>query len=180
MQPTLLLLQALEFAAAKHRDQRRKGRGASPYINHPIEVARALADIGTVTDPEILAAAILHDTVEDTQTTPEELAQRFGARVRSLVEEMTDDKKLSKAEQRRLQIVHAPTLSPGARLVKLGDKLCNVRDVIHDPPPTWDPDRRRAYLAWAKEVVDQIRGTNAALEEAFDKVIAEGMAVLGG
>jgi guanosine-3',5'-bis(diphosphate) 3'-pyrophosphohydrolase len=179
MQPTLLLLQALEFAAAKHRDQRRKGRGASPYINHPIEVARALADIGGVTDPEILAAAILHDTVEDTQTTPDELEQRFGARIRSLVEEMTDDKRISQPERKRLQIVHAPTLSPGARLVKLGDKLCNVKDVIHDPPPHWDPERRRAYLAWAKEVVDQIRGTNPALEQAFDKVMAEGMAVLG-
>jgi len=179
MQPTLLLLQALEFAAAKHRDQRRKGRGASPYINHPIEVARALADIGGVTDAEILAAAVLHDTVEDTQTTPEELEQRFGARIRSLVEEMTDDKRVSQPERKRLQIVHAPTLSPGARLVKLGDKLCNVTDVIHDPPPNWDPERRRAYLAWAKEVVDQIRGTNAALEHAFDKRFAEGMAVLG-
>jgi guanosine-3',5'-bis(diphosphate) 3'-pyrophosphohydrolase len=179
MQPTLLLLRALEFAAAKHRDQRRKGRGASPYINHPIEVARALADVGGVTDPEILSAAILHDTVEDTQTTPAELEERFGARVRSLVEEVTDDKKLTKAEQRRLQIVHAPTLSPGARLIKLGDKLCNVRDVIHDPPPSWDPVRRREYLAWAAEVVSQIRGANEPLERAFDKVLAEGMSVLG-
>jgi guanosine-3',5'-bis(diphosphate) 3'-pyrophosphohydrolase len=180
MEPTLLLLRALEFAAAKHRDQRRKGRGASPYINHPIEVARALADVGGVSDPEILSAAILHDTVEDTQTTPAELEERFGARIRSLVEEMTDDKKLSQPERKRLQIVHAPTLSPGARLIKLGDKLCNVRDVIHDPPPSWDPVRRKAYLNWAGEVVDQIRGTNPALESAFDKVLTEGMAVLGG
>jgi guanosine-3',5'-bis(diphosphate) 3'-pyrophosphohydrolase len=180
MEPTLLLLRALEFAAAKHRDQRRKGRGASPYINHPIEVARALADVGGVTDPEILSAAILHDTVEDTQTTPEELEAAFGARIRSLVEEMTDDKRISQPERKRLQIVHAPTLSPGARLIKLGDKLCNVRDVIHDPPPSWDPVRRKAYLNWAAEVVSQIRGANGPLEQAFDKVLAEGMAVLGG
>lgn len=180
MEPTTALLKALEFAAAKHRDQRRKGRGASPYINHPLEVARALAEIGGVTDPEILSAAILHDTVEDTQTTPAELQEIFGARVRSLVEEVTDDKKLTRVEQRRLQIVHAPTLSPGARLIKLGDKLCNAHDVIHDPPPNWDPDRRREYLAWAAEVVNQIRGTNAALEETFTKVLAEGLAVLGG
>lgn len=180
MEPTTALLKALEFAAAKHRDQRRKGRGASPYINHPIEVARALAEIGGVSDPDILTAAILHDTVEDTQTTPAELQEIFGARVRSLVEEVTDDKKLTRAEQRRLQIVHAPTLSPGARLIKLGDKLCNVHDVIHDPPPSWDPNRRREYLAWAAEVVSQIRGTNTALEETFTKVLAEGLAVLGG
>jgi len=179
MEPTTALLKALEFAAAKHRDQRRKGRGASPYINHPIEVARALAEIGGVSDPDILVAAILHDTVEDTQTSPAELQEIFGARVRSLVEEVTDDKKLTRAEQRRLQIVHAPTLSPGARLIKLGDKLCNVHDVIHDPPPSWDPVRRREYLAWAAEVVSQIRGTNPALEETFTKVLAEGMAVLG-
>jgi len=180
MEPTLLLLRALELAAAKHRDQRRKGRGTSPYINHPIQVASALADVGGVTDPEILSAAILHDTVEDTQTTPEELEQAFGARIRSLVEEMTDDKSLSQPQRKKLQIVHAPTLSPGARLIKLGDKLCNVRDVIHDPPPSWDPVRRRAYLEWARDVVDQIRGANTRLEAEFDKVLAEGMAVLGG
>ena len=180
MQPTTLLLRALEFAAAKHRDQRRKGRGASPYINHPIEVARALAEIGGITDPEILAAAILHDTVEDTQTAPDEIEEVFGRRVRTLVEEVTDDKKLSRAEQRRLQIVHAPTLSPGARLIKLGDKLCNVHDVLHDPPPSWDPVRRREYVAWAREVVSQIRGTNAALEETFDKLLQESAAVLDG
>ena len=179
MEPTALLLSALEFAAATHRDQRRKGRGASPYINHPIAVARALAQIGGITDPEILAAAILHDTVEDTQTTPAEIEEVFGRRVRTLVEEVTDDKKLSRAEQRRLQIVHAPTLSPGARLIKLGDKLCNVHDVIHDPPPSWDPVRRREYIAWATEVVTQIRGTNSALEETFDKLLAESSAVLG-
>jgi GTP diphosphokinase / guanosine-3',5'-bis(diphosphate) 3'-diphosphatase len=178
MQPTTLLLRALEFAAAKHRDQRRKGRGASPYINHPIEVARALAELGGVTDPEILAAAILHDTVEDTKTAPEELEEVFGARIRSLVEEMTDDKSVSQPERKRLQIVHAPALSPGARLIKLGDKLCNVHDVIHDPPPSWDPVRRRAYLAWAKEVVDQIRGTNPELEATFDRLMSEGEASL--
>jgi len=180
MEPTALLLSALEFAAAKHRDQRRKGRGASPYINHPIEVARALAQIGGVTDAEILSAAILHDTVEDTQTSPAEIEEVFGARIRSLVEEVTDDKGLSQPERKRLQIVHAPTLSPGAKLIKLGDKLCNVHDVIHDPPPSWDPERRRAYLAWAREVVDQIRGTNVELESTFDRLLAEGLAVLGG
>ena len=180
MEPTSALLKALEFAAAKHRDQRRKGRGSSPYINHSIEVARALAEIGGVTDPEILSAAILHDTVEDTQTTPEELDEVFGARIRSLVKEMTDDKSITSALRKQLQIVHAPALSPGARLIKLGDKLCNVHDVIHDPPASWDPVRRRAYLAWARAVVDQIRGTNAALEDAFDKLLAEGLAVLSG
>ena len=142
-------------------------------------MARALAEIGGITDPEILAAAILHDTVEDTQTAPDEIEEVFGRRVRTLVEEVTDDKKLTRAEQRRLQIVHAPTLSPGARLIKLGDKLCNVHDVIHDPPPSWDPVRRREYVAWAKEVVSQIRGTNAALEETFDKLMQESAAALG-
>ncbi|HVX87624.1 MAG TPA: hypothetical protein VG940_01765, partial [Gemmatimonadales bacterium] len=115
-----------------------------------------------------------------TQTAPDEIEEVFGRRVRTLVEEVTDDKKLSRAEQRRLQIVHAPTLSPGARLIKLGDKLCNVHDVIHDPPPSWDPVRRREYVAWAKEVVSQIRGTNAALEETFDKLMQESAAALGG
>lgn len=175
-----LILRALAFAATKHREQRRKGRGASPYINHPIEVARTLAEVGGVTDAEILAAAVLHDTLEDTEATAAELEREFGARIRSLVEEVSDDKALSQPERKRLQIVHAPTLSPGARLVKLGDKIANVRDVTHDPPPSWDPARRRAYLNWAREVVDQIRGSNAALEALFDQMVREGMAALDG
>ena len=127
------LLTSLHFAADKHRDQRRKSQEACPYINHPIEVAEILSRVGGVTDLATLQAAILHDTIEDTQTTSEELEARFGAEVRRLVDEVSDDQRLPKAERKRLQIEHAPYLSPKAKLIKIADKISNVRDVTHSP-----------------------------------------------
>ena len=166
---TTLLLDALRFAAAKHRDQRRKGRDASPFINHPIDVAHLLATVGGVTDVEILVAAVLHDTVEDTRTTPAEIEENFGAAVRLLVEEMTDDKNLSKAERKRLQIVKAPHISPRAKLIKIADKICNVRDIAASPPVDWSVDRRAEYFDWAERVVDGVRGSSEMLEAYFDE-----------
>ena len=163
-----LLLKALAFAAHKHRDQRRKDAQASPYINHPIALADLLVNEGGVTDVEVLCAALLHDTVEDTATTPQELAEAFGSRVAGIVAEVTDDKKLPKAERKRLQIEHAAGLSPEAKLVKLSDKICNLRDVAHRPPAHWDLARRREYFEWAKKVVDGVRGAHPRLEAAFD------------
>jgi guanosine-3',5'-bis(diphosphate) 3'-pyrophosphohydrolase len=163
-----LLLRALSFAATKHRDQRRKDKDASPYINHPIEVARAIANDGGVLEPKVLAAALLHDTIEDTQTTREELVGGFGEEIAAIVSEVTDDKSLPKAERKRLQVQHAATLSHAAKLVKLGDKISNLCDVAAAPPVDWSLERRQQYFDWAKEVVDQLRGTNAGLERAFD------------
>ena len=169
---------ALCFAADKHRDQRRKGEGGSPYINHPIEVAELLVRVGGVTDPALLQAAILHDTIEDTETTAEELAAKFGPAVRRLVEEVTDDKSLPKAERKRLQVAHGPGLSKAARQIKIADKICNVRDVSHQPPRDWPIERRVEYLAWAERVVAACRGVNARLEQEFDDVLAEGRRIL--
>ena len=163
-----LLLKALAFAAHKHRDQRRKDPEASPYINHPIALADVLVNEGGVTDFEVLCAALLHDTVEDTATTPEELAEAFGARIAGIVAEVTDDTRLPKAERKRLQVEHARRLSPQARLVKLADKICNLRDVALRPPASWDLARRREYFDWAKQVVDGLRGVHPTLEGAFD------------
>jgi len=167
-----LLLKALAFAAHKHRDQRRKDAEASPYINHPIELADVLVKEGGITDVEVLCAALLHDTVEDTDTTPEELTDAFGSRIARIVAEVTDDKRLPKDERKRLQIEHAPSLSHEAKLVKLADKLCNLRDVAERPPAKWDLARRREYYDWAKRVVDGMRGTHARLEAAFDAAYA--------
>jgi GTP diphosphokinase / guanosine-3',5'-bis(diphosphate) 3'-diphosphatase len=165
-----LLLKALAFAAHKHRDQRRKDAEASPYINHPIALADVLVNEGGVTDIEVLCAALLHDTVEDTATTLEELAAVFNPRIARIVAEVTDDQNLPKAERKRLQVAHAGALSPQARLVKLADKICNLRDVAERAPPSWDLARRREYFDWAKRVVDGLRGTHATLEAAFDAV----------
>jgi guanosine-3',5'-bis(diphosphate) 3'-pyrophosphohydrolase len=163
-----LLLKALAFAAHKHRDQRRKDPAASPYINHPIALADVLMNEGGVTDVEVLCAALLHDTVEDTATTPQELKDIFGPRIARIVAEVTDDKALGKAERKRLQVEHAGKLSPEAKLVKLADKICNLRDVAERPPVAWDLARRREYFDWAKRVVDGLRGAHPRLEAAFD------------
>ena len=171
-----LLLRALSFAAHKHRDQRRKDAEASPYINHPIALAEVLAGEGGVGDIDVLAAALLHDTIEDTATTFEELVEHFGGRIAGMVAEVTDDKNLPKAERKRLQIVHASGISPGAKLVKLADKICNLRDVAERPPATWDLQRRREYFEWAKQVIDGLRGAPGEsmrkLETAFDTAYA--------
>jgi guanosine-3',5'-bis(diphosphate) 3'-pyrophosphohydrolase len=167
-----LLLRALSFAAHKHRDQRRKDAEASPYINHPIALAEVLAAEGGVGDIEVLAAALLHDTIEDTATTFEELVEHFGGRIAAMVGEVTDDQKLPKAERKRLQIVHAAGLSAGAKLVKLADKICNLRDVAERPPAKWDLQRRQEYFEWAKQVIDGLRGAHPRLEAAFDAAYA--------
>jgi guanosine-3',5'-bis(diphosphate) 3'-pyrophosphohydrolase len=163
-----IVLEALAFAAHKHRDQRRKDAAASPYINHPIALANVLVREGAVSEPEVVAAALLHDTLEDTQTSPGELRTAFGERVARVVEEVTDDKSLPKAERKRLQIEHAAAISRAAKLVKLADKICNLRDMAAHPPASWDLVRRREYFDWAKAVIDRLRGVHPGLEAAFD------------
>ncbi len=172
------LLKAIRFAAEKHRNQRRKDNDHSPYINHPIQVAETLWEVGGVRDPSTLVAAVLHDTLEDTETSPDEIRQRFGQEVLGLVLEVSDDKRLPKAERKRLQIVHAPHISPRAKNIKLADKICNIRDLIDTPPADWPVRRQREYLRWAEKVVAGLRGANPALEGLFDKELARGKSSL--
>lgn len=166
--PIQVLIQAVAFAADKHRDQRRKDKDASPYINHPIALANVLANEAGRTEVEVLCAAILHDTIEDTKTTAAELATHFGPRVRDMVLEVTDKKVLTKVERKQLQIDHSPHLSDGAKLIKLADKICNLRDVSDSPPASWSLERRQEYFEWAKKVIDGLRGIDAGLEGIFD------------
>ena len=172
-----IVLRAAAFAAHKHRDQRRKGVAATPYINHPIAVANVLASEAGVTDPVILAAALLHDTIEDTETSQPELVAEFGPAIGAVVAEVTDDKRLLKAERKRLQIEHAAHISYEAKLVKMADKICNVRDMI-TAPPDWPIERKRQYFEWAGRVVDQMRGTHAKLEALFDSALIQGQKLL--
>jgi len=168
-----LLLRALSFASVKHRNQRRKDAESSPYINHPIAVASVLSAECAVADGQLLVAAILHDTVEDTETTFDELTEHFGAAVTELVRELTDDKSLPKEERKRLQIEHAHSASPGAKQLKIADKICNIRDILANPPAGWSLQRRREYLEWASRVVDACRGVNPCLERAFDAALSQ-------
>jgi len=167
-----LLLKALAFAAHKHRQQRRKNVEASPYINHPIALANILCNEAHVTDVSVICAALLHDTVEDTETTEAELAAEFGTLIAGIVMDVTDDKSLGKAERKEQQVEHAAQICDEAKLVKLADKVSNLRDVAHDPPANWDLQRRRDYFDWAKRVIDRLRGVHAPLEAIFDREYA--------
>lgn len=162
-------LEVLAFSAHKHRAQRRKDRHASAYINHPIALARVLHNEGSITDPATLCAAILHDTIEDTKTRRTELARAFGAPITRVVMEVTDNKRLRKHTRKRLQVEHAPHLSTRAKLVKLADKICNLRDIRLNPPVGWSRRKKREYFDWAKRVVDGLRGVHPGLERAFDR-----------
>ena len=166
---TKQLITALAFAADKHKNQRRKDADASPYINHPIALANLLLNEAGVEDQRVLIAAVLHDTIEDTDTTEQELVRHFGKDVADIVLEVTDDKALPKAERKRLQIEHAAHISRRAKLVKLADKICNLRDITASPPAGWSVDRKREYFDWAKSVVDELRGVHPGLEHLFDK-----------
>ena len=172
----LLVLRAADFAAQRHQGQRRKGRTKRPYIGHCMEVALMIADIAKSDDPTIISAAILHDVIEDTDTTREELSEAFGERVADFVSQVTDDKSLPKDERKKLQVEHAPHLSPAAKLIKLADKISNVREIASDPPKGWSRKRQEKYFKWAKKVVDALGRVNPELEKLFDATVTEALA----
>ena len=166
------IVKSTQFAAEKHKNQRRKDADASPYINHPIALANVLANEGGVVDATVLCAAVLHDTIEDTETTADELRQLFGDKVTSIVLEVTDDKSLAKEVRKEEQVRHAPHISTEAKLVKLADKICNLRDILASPPADWSAERKQAYFDWAARVVAGLRGVHPGLEALFDGLLA--------
>lgn len=176
---TGLLLKALRFAAEKHNHQRRKDAKASPYINHPIQVAEILWRVGDVRDTTLLVASLLHDTIEDTGTTPDEIKANFGEDVLALVLEVTDDKSLPKEVRKELQVEHAPHKTRNAKLLKLADKISNVQDIITSPPRDWSLERKQEYLLWTEKVVAGLRGVNEKLEMQYDGLLTNGKASLG-
>jgi guanosine-3',5'-bis(diphosphate) 3'-pyrophosphohydrolase len=167
-----LVSEAAELAARRHNGQRRKGRGEEPYINHLAEVANMLCAVTNGEDAELVAAAWLHDTVEDSDTTYDELAQRFGLRVAGLVVECTDDMSLPKSERRQRQIADTPKKSHAARLIKIADKISNIRARIFADPSGEQREELADYVAWAEQVVAGCRGGNATLDALFDEAVA--------
>jgi len=166
-----LVSEAADLAARRHSGMQRKGRGNEPYINHLAEVANLLSIATEGADAELVAAGWLHDTIEDTETTHRELAEKFGERVAALVVEVTDDMTLPKDERRRRQVVEAPTKSPGAKLIKIADKISNIRARILPRPNQDERDDLIDYLAWAEKVVQGCRGVNAVLDRTFDETV---------
>jgi guanosine-3',5'-bis(diphosphate) 3'-pyrophosphohydrolase len=165
----LLIARAWNFSAERHAKQKRKGDAQEPYVNHLAEVAELVATATEGRDANLVAAAVLHDTVEDTATLPGELASIFNADVAGLVAEVTDDKRLDKAERKKLQVEHAAAISPRAKILKLADKTSNLRSLVKSPPAGWSLERRRDYLAWANAVAQGLRGANSWLEARFDE-----------
>ena len=165
-------VKAVAFAADKHRNQRRKDADASPYINHPIALANVLANEGGVDDATVLCAAVLHDTIEDTETTADEIRALFGPKVAAVVLEVTDDKSLEKQVRKQRQVEHAPHISTEAKLVKLADKISNLRDILASPPADWSAERKQTYFEWATRVVARLRGVHPGLESVFDGLYA--------
>lgn len=165
-----VLMMAANFAAKKHMNQRRKNALDEPYINHPLSLAALLSNEldGLHVDTCVLVAAILHDTIEDTNTTREEISALFGHKVLQIVLEVSDDKSLPKMTRKRLQIEHAKSLTYEARIVKLADKICNLRDMSISPIAVMSNEKIVEYFDWSKAVIDEIRGTHAILEMLFD------------
>lgn len=169
------IIQATHFAARKHSGQTRKNADASPYINHPVEVAFHLSAVGNVEDEDILVAALLHDTIEDTETSREEIVSLFGEAVASLVCECTDDKSLPKLERKHLQIENAPKKSAGAKVIKIADKTCNLRSILSDPPVDWSIQRQYEYFLWAEKVVNGLLGVNQELDNEVTHLLQKGL-----
>jgi len=166
--PTILLMKAAHFAAIKHTDQRRKGERQEPYFNHLSDVAQILAEHTNGEDPILVAAGLLHDSLEDTDTTYDELVNEFGVEIADLVREVTDDKSLPKPERKRLQISNAPHKSPRAKMIKIADKISNIKTIKTSPPADWSEERKQEYFKWAKQVVDGCKGIKASLDKTFD------------
>jgi guanosine-3',5'-bis(diphosphate) 3'-pyrophosphohydrolase len=167
------VLRAADAAARWHVNQRRKGAAQEPYVTHLIEVARLVAEATAGADDNLIVAAFLHDTIEDQGITREEIAAQFGEDVAGLVVEVTDDKKLPKAERKRLQIEHAPKLTPRAKILKLADKISNLRSLATSPPTDWPMQRRVDYVNWTTKVVQGLRGASDLLERQFDRAAAD-------
>jgi guanosine-3',5'-bis(diphosphate) 3'-pyrophosphohydrolase len=166
-----LFVRALAFAADAHRSQRRKD-GDTPYINHPIALVRVLVETGALSDPVLLTAAVLHDVVEDCDVSLADVAQRFGPEVAAVVAEVTDDKALAKQARKEAQVAHAPHMSARAKHLKLADKICNLTDILENPPAGWPAQRKADYFDWAARVVAGLRGTHPGLEARFDALYA--------
>jgi GTP diphosphokinase / guanosine-3',5'-bis(diphosphate) 3'-diphosphatase len=172
-----LLLSAIKFASEKHVNQRRKGCENIPYINHTIRVAYILQEVGKEFSPSLLAAAVLHDTLEDTETTEEELTVLFGENVCSLVKEVTDDMTLTYDDRKRYQIKKAPSLTDDAKKIKIADKISNIQDILQYPM-SWSNRRKRMYVEWSEKVIDGCRGINILLDSAFDKTVNYAKSIL--
>jgi len=168
---TVLITHALRFAAERHSSQRRKGQAKEPYVNHLAEVSELVADATEGKDVNLIAAALLHDTIEDTETSSDELVATFNNDIAQLVADVTDDKSLPKQDQKNLQVVNSRAQNMRVKLLKLADKTSNLRSLANSPPENWNTERKQAYIDWAIKVAAGLKGVNPWLEERFDEAL---------
>jgi guanosine-3',5'-bis(diphosphate) 3'-pyrophosphohydrolase len=169
MKEWVTVLRAADAAARWHVHHRRKGPAQEPYINHLLEVASLVAEATHGKDPDLVIAALLHDSIEDQEVPRELIAREFGKRVADLVKEVTDDKTLAKEIRKEEQVKTARRKSTGAKIIKLAAKTSNLRGIAFSPAPTWSVKRRLDYIDWAKKVVAGLRGASPWLEQQFDR-----------
>ena len=167
------ILDAAVFAASIHRGQYRKGDTSAPYLEHCLEVAYLLSNLGGIDDETTIVAALLHDTLEEDASKADDIRSRFGDEILEIVKELTDDPALAEAERRKAQVDHAPHLSQRAKAIKLADKISNIRDVIEHRPEGWSDERLAEYIEWGRDVVEGLRGANDKLEERFDELVLQ-------
>lgn len=170
------VFKALEFAANRHKYQTRKGKSKTPYINHPIQVAKTLISCDE-DETDLIVASLLHDVVEDTAQGEKQVKElsdiilsMFGENVLLTVLEVSDNKSLPVDQRKQLQVQLTPNLSDRAKKLKIADKICNIQDIICDPPEGWSDERKIAYVHWAKQVVNGARGLNHDLDQMFDEI----------
>ena len=171
MNDTVLITHALRFAAERHSSQRRKGQAKEPYVNHLAEVSELVADATEGKDANLIAAALLHDTIEDTETSSDELVATFNNDIAQLVADVTDDKSLPKQDRKHLQVVNSRAQNMRVKLLKLADKTSNLRSLANSPPENWNTERKQAYIDWAIKVAAGLKGVNPWLEERFDEAL---------
>ncbi len=173
-----LIIKAADLAARAHANQRRKGEGDIPYVNHCTAVARLVATVSN--NEATLAAALLHDTVEDSDATLEQIADEFGPDVAAIVDAVTDADDITDlplAERKAKQAEKMRTAPDGAKLVKIADQTSNLTDIVNIPPG-WSVEKRTAYLEGATQVVAACRGASETLEQKFDEAAARMRATL--
>ena len=164
------MMRAIEFATDAHKAQKRKASG-EPYIIHPIRVLRILTEAG-ITDDTVLIAAVLHDVVEDTSVTLDEITRVFGKRVSNFVFEVTNNPDLSKVDKKKAQVTKASNMSSGAKLIKMADMIDNLSDLLVAPPPDWTKERVKGYFVWKYVIFSSLRGVNSYLVNELEKLFS--------
>ncbi|HEC60508.1 hypothetical protein LCGC14_0950780 [marine sediment metagenome] len=165
MNETSQLIEAFLFAAQAHKEQRRKGNGGAPYINHLIEVVSLLSSTAKVDDTDILIAAALHDILEDTPITVTEITKRYGSNVLSYVQAVSDDKALTLIERRAKQLKSMNESSDPIKYIKLADHCSNIASL----PPTWDKQRLKEYIGWSQSVAEKCFDVSEPLAVEYRK-----------